>query len=174
MRLLALAVLMVGFQASATADDPKPSAEMRVLEDLVGTWDEVSTNKPSEWVPKGGESTAVTKRTWALGGKAIRGEGAWMPAKNEYLHLINYDAEAKAYRSWYFDSEGTSPRTIAKGTWDEKTRTLTVNDTDAAGNKTHSTHKLIDKDHSEWKLVVTSPTGTVLLDMNGKCTRRKG
>ena len=66
------------------------------------------------------------------------------------------------------------PRAVTKGTWDEKTRTLTFRDTDEAGNKALSHHKFIDKDHSEWTFVITSPTGTVLLDMNGKCTRRKG
>jgi hypothetical protein len=173
MRLLAIAVLLVGLQASATADDPKPSAEMKVLEDLIGTWDEATTTKPCEWVPKGGTSTAVTKRTWALGGKVIRAEGVWMPAKTEYLHLISYDAGAKTYRSWYFDSEGTAPNSVSKGTWDEKTRTVSYTDTDAAGNKAVNTHKIKDKDNSEWKLVITSPTGAVLLDMQGKCTRRK-
>lgn len=96
-----------------------------------------------------------------------------MPAKTEFLHLISYDPEAKAYRSWYFDAEGTAPNSVTKGTWDEKSRTVSYTDTDAAGNKAVSTHRIKDKNHSEWKLLVTSPTGTVLLDMSGACTRRK-
>src|SRR5437879_10980968 len=41
-----------------------PSSEMKLLEDMIGTWDDVSTNNPSEWVPKAGTSRAVTTRAW--------------------------------------------------------------------------------------------------------------
>src|SRR5207245_2314184 len=92
-----------------------PSSEMKLLEDMIGTWDDVSTNNPSEWVPKAGTSRAVTTRAWALDGKAIRAEGSWDPAKTAFLHLLAYDADAKAYRSYYFDAQGALPRTVAKG-----------------------------------------------------------
>jgi hypothetical protein len=140
---------------------------------MVGTWDEVMTNKETEWTPKAEKSTAVTRRTWALGGKAIRGEGAWQPAGNEFLHVLGYDPEAKVYRSWYFDAAGSMPRTHTTGTWDAKSRTMNWSSADDAGNKVTGTHKIIDRDHTEWTMVVTSPAGKVLLDLTGKCTRRK-
>src|SRR5690242_1809103 len=98
--VIALAVLMVsGSHGTLSADDSvKPSAEIGVLEDMIGTWDEVMTNKATEWTPKAEKSTAVTKRTWALGGKFMRADGAWQPAKTEFLHLMSYDPEAKVYR----------------------------------------------------------------------------
>ena len=172
---IALAVLVVsGFPGTGTAEDsPKPSAELRVLEDMIGTWDEVMTNKPTELAPNAEKSTAVTKRVWALGGKFIRGDGAWQPAKTEFLHLMSYDSDAKAYRSWYFDASGNMPRASTVGTWDAKSTTLTWSETDEAGNKTAGTHKIIDKDHTEWTMVITNKDGKVVLDFSGKCTRRK-
>src|SRR5205807_2357052 len=173
--VIAFAVLVVfGRLGTATADDsPKPSAELRVLEDMIGTWDEVMTNKPTEWMPKAEKSTAVTKRVWSLGGKFIRGEGAWQPAKIEFLHLMTYDPDARAYRSWYYDAGGSMPRGSAKGEWNAQSKTITWADTDDAGNKTIGTHKIVDKDHSEWTMVVKNRDGKVVLDLSGKCTRRK-
>jgi hypothetical protein len=172
--IVLVAWVVSGFQGRATADDPPtPSAELRVLEDMLGTWDEVMTNKPTEWKPKTETATAVTKRTWSLGGKFIRGDGAWQPARNEFLHLMSYDPDAKAYRSWYFDSSGAMPGGMTRGTWDAKTKTLSWTGTDEAGNKTVGTHKIVDKDHTEWTMVVTASDGKVLLDFTGKCARRK-
>jgi hypothetical protein len=162
------------FPANATADDaPKASAESRVLEKYIGTWDEVMTNKPTEWVPKVEKSTALTKRAWALGGNFVRGVGKWQPANTEFLHLVAYDPVAKAYRSWYFDAGGEMPRVQVTGTWDEKAGIMTWRGADEAGNKTVGTHKFIDKDRQAWTLVVSDPNGKVVLDLAGQCTRRK-
>lgn len=173
--VISLAALMVsGFRGSGTADDlPKPSAELRSLEDMIGAWDEVMTNKPTDWTPKAETATAVTKRTWSLGGKFLRGDGAWQPAKTEFLHLMSYDPDAKVYRSWYFDASGAMPRGSMTGTWDAKSKTLTWTGADEAGNKTVGTHKIIDKDHTEWTMVVKTRDGKVVLDFTGKCKRRK-
>src|SRR6476660_837543 len=117
--LLAVAAWMCAAPVPA-APEPKPSAELKMLEHMIGTFDDEMTVKAGEWNPKEQKLTAIPKRTWAFGGKFIRGEGTWMPDKNEYLHLIAYDEQAKCYRMWYFDSMGGMPRTIVKGTWDEK------------------------------------------------------
>jgi hypothetical protein len=176
MRLLAIACMVLAaftFTVTATADDrPNVSPESRVLEKYVGTWDEEMTNKPTEWVPKAEKSTAVTKRTWVLGGNFVRGEGKWRPANTEYLHLLTYDPVANKYRSWYFDASGEMPRGQVTGAWDEKAGTMTWRGTDEAGNRTMGTHQFIDKDRQAWTLVVRDPNGKVVLDLAGKCTRR--
>ena len=172
--MIALALAISVLRGTAMAEDaPKPSAELRVLEDLIGTWDEVMSNKVTEWTPMAETATAVTKRIWSLGGKIIRCEGAWQPAKNDFLHLMSYDPEAKVYRSWYFDAAGNMPRESMAGAWDMKSKTVTWTSIDKAQNKTVGTHKIVDKDHSEWTMVVTNPDGKVVLDFAGKCTRRK-
>jgi hypothetical protein len=159
---------------AVSADEPaKPAPELRVLEDMIGAWDEVMSNKPTEWLPKAERSEAVTKKNWSLGGKFIRMEGVWKPAKTEFLSLVSYDPATKEYRTWYFDSAGGQPRGSVRGTWDDKTRTMTWTGTDEAGNKTVGKSRIVDRDTHEWTFVTTDPQGKVVLDISAKNTRRK-
>jgi hypothetical protein len=161
-------------QVAGNADDSaKPTVELRVLEDMIGTWDEVLTNKPTEWLPKAERSESVTKKNWALTGEYIKMEGAWKPAKTEFLSLVRYDRESKTYYTWYFDSAGGQPRGTIRGTWDNKLRTMTWTGTDESGNKTVGKTKITDRDHHEWTMVTTDPQGKVVLDIMGKNTRRR-
>lgn len=166
-------VVLLSFPTITVAQDAaEPSAEMKLLEDMVGTWDEVMTNKPSEWIPEAGESKAITTRVWALDGKFIRGTGSWQPADTEFLHMLGYDPADETYLSWYFDAAGSIPRIATSGTWDAETRTLKWSGTDAAGNRSVGTTRIVDEDHNDWTVITTSPDGKVLLDLTGKCTRR--
>lgn len=177
MRQVIIGLFSLAFLCSpvaVSADEPaKPVPELRVLEDMIGTWDEVMSNKATEWLPKAERSAAVTKKNWSLGGKVIRMEGVWMPAKTEFLSLVSYDPATKEYRTWYFDSAGGQPRGSVRGTWDDKTRTMTWTGTDEAGNKTVGKSKIIDRDTHEWTVVTTNPDGKVVLDISAKNTRRK-
>src|SRR5438552_10703591 len=129
--LVAAAILIVpGSIPAALAGEPKPMPELKALEQMVGTFDELVTQKPAEWTPQGGTQKAVSKKTWALGGKFIRMEGTWQPDKIEFASYLTYDSETKEYRHWYFDSGGSFPRATAHGIWDERTRTITWTSTD--------------------------------------------
>jgi hypothetical protein len=152
---------------------PKPIPELKVLEQTIGTWDEVLTNKPAEWNPKAERSTSVTRKQWALGGRFIRMEGVWNPAKAEFVSLVTYDPATSEYRTWYFDARGGFPRGDVRGKWDEKARTMTWTGTDEFGNKSVGKTKIIDKDSHEWTVVTRDPKGKVVLDIQGKNTRRK-
>jgi hypothetical protein len=147
--------------------------ELRVLEATVGTFDEVMTSKPAEWTPKAERSTSVTRKTWALGGRFIRMEGVWDPAKTEFVSYLTYDPSKKEYRTWYFDSGGGFPRGVARGTWDEASRTITWAGTDESGNKSSGKTTVVNRDTHEWTVTVTDPSGMVMLDIQGKKTRRK-
>lgn len=171
--LIALAVGLACGLGAPAADAPAPADELRVLEDMIGTWDEVVTVKATEWTPNAHTRTSVTKRFWSLDGKFMRSDGTWQPAKVEFLYLIAYDTAARVYRCWYFDSSGEMPREPITGTWDDKSRTVTWTVTDAAGNQTVSKHKLIDKDRHDWTMVVTNRDRKVVLEFSAKCTRRR-
>ena len=177
MRQVIIGLASLAFLCSpvaVSADEPtKPEPELRVLEDMIGTWDEVMSNKPTEWLPKAERSESITKKNWSLGGKFIRMEGVWKPAKTEFLSLVSYDPATKEYRTWYFDSAGGQPRGSVRGAWDDKTRTMTWTGTDEAGNKTVGKSKIVDRDTHEWTVVTTNPDGKVVLDITAKNTRRK-
>jgi hypothetical protein len=166
-----MSVLIVGRAGAQEAAPASP--ELRVLEKWIGTWDEVLTNKPTEWLPTAGTSTAVTKREWALDGKFVRAEGHWEPAKTKYLHLMTYDPAVGKYRSWYFDSANSIPRDAVTGVWDEKTATMTWEGVHENGVRTKGTHRIVDEDHQEWSVTATNRAGTVVMDLSGKSTRRK-
>jgi hypothetical protein len=147
-----VSLVFLSSPVAVSADEPAkpvPEPELRVLEDMIGTWDEVMSNKPTEWLPKAERSESVTKKNWALGGMFIRMEGVWMPAKTEFLSLVSYDPATKGYRTWYFDSAGGQPRGSVHGTWDHKTRTMTWTGTDEAGNRTIGKSKIVDRDTHE-------------------------
>jgi hypothetical protein len=161
------------YQGAMAEDGRQASAESKVLENFIGTWDEEMTNKPTEWTPKAERATSITKRSWSLGDKFVRAEGTWQPANTECLHLMTYDPYAQAYRSWYFDGAGSMPRGSTIGKWDEKTQTMTWRGVDEAGNVSEGKHRFIDKDHHEWTVVVKNRDKNIVLDLSGKSTRKE-
>jgi len=170
--LWAVSVMTIASSFTAAADEPKQSAELKVLDGMIGTWDEVVTHKPSVWVPKEVKMTSLTKKSWSLGNKYVRMEGSFQPEKVDFLALMTFDANVKAYRAWYFDGHGTTPSPVP-GVWDDKTQALTMSGKDEFGYKVVSVHRFINKDRHEWTYVITSPEGKLMLDMEGNCTRHK-
>jgi hypothetical protein len=174
MRTFALATFAAAAYASvAAAEEPAASPELKVLDQWIGTWEEESTNKPTPWLPEVQTKTVVTKREWALRHRFVRAEGTWEPDQTECLHLITFDAIAKKYRSWYFDSANTMPRGAVTGEWDAEKKTMTWRGVDEGGNKTEGEHKIVDNDHHEWHFAIRGPGGETLLDVSGKSVRRK-
>ena len=171
--LFAAFLLAVSFAAARAEDPPKPSPELKILGRMVGTWDEVLTNKPTEWIPTANRSTSITKKSWALDNRFVKMEGVWNPAKTEFVSYAAFDPATKEYRQWYFDASGVMPRGNTRGTWDERTKTINWTGTDESGNKTISKTRYIDDDTHEWTVVTTDPKGKVVLDLHGKNTRRK-
>jgi hypothetical protein len=156
--------------ASIPRDDekPKPADELRILEDMIGEWDEEMTNK------RAGDTTkSVTKKTWALGGKFIRMDGAWNPGKNEFHSLLAFDPMTKNYRTWYFDSSGTMPRNPMTGEWDAKARKMSWKAVDEGGITTVGVTTVVDKDNHHWTVKVTDKDGGILAELEGVNKRRK-
>jgi hypothetical protein len=168
-----LAVSGVILSSSALAQDSKAkSAELQVLDRYVGTWEETVIAKPALWTPERTTSTTTTTRQWILNGTMIENKGAWLPGKNEFLHLMTYDPQRKEYRQWYFDKDNLVPQ-VYRGKWDEATQTFTFTGTLADGIRSTSQQKFVDKDTFTWTLVAKDRTGKVVLDMDGKCVRKK-
>ena len=168
-----LAVSGVILSSAALAQDSKAkSADLQVLDRYVGTWDETVIAKPAVWTPERTTSTTTTTRQWILNGTMIENKGAWLPGENEFLHLMTYDPQQAEYRQWYFDKDNLAPQAY-RGTWDEATKTFTFTGTLADGIRSNSQQKFVDKDTFTWTLVAKDPAGKVVLDMEGKCVRKK-
>ena len=82
------------------------------------------------------------------------------------------EAEELEHRQWYFDKDNLAPQAY-RGKWDESTQTFTFTGILADGIRSTGQQKFMDKDTFTWTLVVKDRTGKVVLDMEGKCERKK-
>ena len=168
-----LAVSGAILSSSALAQDSKAkSAELQILDRYVGSWEETAIAKPALWTPERTTSTTTTTRRWILNGTMIENKGAWLPGKNEFLHLMTYDPQRKEYRQWYFNKHALKSPAY-QGKWDEAAQTFTFTQTSANGVQYTNKQKWLDKNTWQWTLVAKDRTGKVVLDFEGKCVRKK-
>jgi len=147
------------------------SPELQVLNRYVGTWDETVVIKPALWTPEKTTSSTTTARKWILNGRMMENKGAWTP-EDEFLHLMTYDPKQNEFRQWYYDKDNLVPQEY-KGRWDAATQTFTFTGTLADGIQSTSQQHFVDKDTFTWTLVAKDKTGKMVLDMEGKCVRKK-
>ena len=102
----------------------------------------------------------------------VENKGAWTPGNIEFLHLMTYDPQQKEYRQWYY-AKDTPVAQVYRGQWDEETQTFTFRGTLADGVRSTSQQRFVDKDTFKWSLVAKDRAGKVVLDMEGKCVRKK-
>lgn len=172
LNLVAL-VTVLGSTTTAHADEPKAkSPELQVLDRYVGSWEESTVIKPALWTPERTTSTTTTIRRWILNGQMIENKGAWTPGNTEFLHLMTYDPHRKEYRQWYYDKDNLVPQAY-QGKWDAATQTFTFIGTLGDGIQSSSQNHFVDNNTFTWTLVAKDGTGKVVLDMEGKCVRKK-
>ncbi len=165
--------LCIGMGAWTQAEDPKAKTpELQVLERYIGTWEETTVAKPALWTPQETTTKALGTRRWILNGSMLENKGSWKPGDREFIQLTTYDPNQKEYRQWYFDQDMPTPMT-SQGTWDEATKTFTFTGTFADGIRTTSEQRFTDKDSFTWTLIAKDGSGKVVLDMVGKCVRKK-
>ena len=102
----------------------------------------------------------------------VENKGTWSPVNIDFLHLMNYDPNKKEYQQWYFAKDSAVPQ-IYRGTWNEKKQAFTFSGVLAEGVRSTSQQRFIDKDTFVWTLVAKDASGKVVLDMEGKCVRKK-
>ena len=144
-------------------------AELKVLERTVGTWDEVSIQKPAVWAPEGGRVTAKVTRQWILDGRLMMHTSILSDGR-ESINLLGFDPQSKAYRSWWFNSEGH--RNTATGTWNEKSQTISWVSKLDDGKTMHFSIRFPNRNQEVVDLKVTDADGKVYVDMDAIVTRR--
>lgn len=163
----AVAVLAItGFAAPfGAADAPKRSAELQVLERFVGDWETVVTNKVT-----GQKFNTIESRRWSRLGEFLLSEDQNLATKKEAHFLITYDPNAKVFRASFIEEASAA---LFLGTWDDKAQTMRWTSPPEVTVKFTGTHRIIDKDHTEWSMTVTGPDGTVFAALSGNQARRK-
>lgn len=145
-------------------------AELKVLNRMIGAWDSVTVQKPAEWTPAGGQSTATVNREWILDGRLVM-DTSMHSNGDESIALIGYDPEQKTYRSWWFNSLGH--RNDSRGKWNEASKTLSWRTELEDGKSMHSSVRFADPNQEVWDFLVTDAVGKVYLDMAITAKRRK-
>ncbi len=175
MKPLLTLVAVIAFFGSTTighaGEAGAKSPELQVLDRYVGTWDETVVTKPALWTPEKTTSSTTTTRKWILNGRMMENKGAWT-LEDEFLHLMTYDPKQNEFRQWYYGKDNLVPQEY-QGRWDAPTQTFTFTGTLADGIQSTSQQHFVDKDTFTWTLVAKDQTGKVVLDMEGKCVRKK-
>jgi hypothetical protein len=168
------ALLLVAWRPTRSAqDDPAPVVppEMKVLKKRVGSWTTVTRGKAAEWTREGFESKGDEKIDLVMHGRFIQGKVRSQPGDVEAVWLATYDPARKAYRFWYFSSQGAADE--GTGRWDPKTKTLTWTSELKQGVTSTSHWRFVADDTFEWDLAARGRDGKVYLDMVGKLTRKR-
>jgi hypothetical protein len=169
-----LLALTSGEPASGQAETPELSSEQAILDRRIGTWENVTTIKPGPWVPDGARNESVETIRWILDRAFIEGNSREPATGVTNTHLIAFDPASRSFRFWYFDSHGTFPVAASTGRWDAAAETLRFGSELPDGVSMNSTLRFVDADHAEWGARWTGADGTVLMDIEGRQTRRRG
>ncbi len=172
---LGLAIWLVAGSHRSVADGqdkerPAIPPEMKVLEKRVGKWTTVTRIKAAEWTPQAGELKGHEKIERVMHGRFIQGKVRTQPGNVEAIWLATFDTNKKAYRLWYFSSQGDIVETGGK--WDSKTNTLEWRNEPQPGISAISHWRFLSDDTFEWDLIAKDRDGKVYLDMAGKLTRK--
>jgi len=147
-----------------------PPPDMKVLERLVGTWQVEHINRVAKWTAKETRATYVTTWKPILGGRFVQ-RGFDDEVKLANIGIYTYDTDRKAYRRWFFNTEG--PVVEEAGTWDESSQTFKFTHRPGAGVTWATTIRFVDDNTYEWSIIATDADGEVGLHMEGKAVRQK-
>jgi Protein of unknown function (DUF1579) len=104
-----------------------PGAQHKMLQGMVGTW----TTAGKFWMPgqpKPMEVQGTSECKSALDGRFVTEmhSSTWMGKPFQGMGLMGFDNVSQKFQSTWVDSMGTGIM-MTEGTWDEKTKTLTMN-----------------------------------------------
>lgn len=169
--LIAAGVLAGRVSRARAQEKPAIPPETKVLEKRVGSWTTFTRIKAADWTPEAAEAKGDEKIELVLHGRAIQGRVRTEPGNIEAIWLATYDTAKKAYRVWYFSSQGDIVE--AGGKWDPRTNTMTWTSMPQPGISSISHWRFTGDDTFEWDLIAKDRSGKVYLDMQGKLTRKK-
>jgi hypothetical protein len=89
---------------------------------------------------------------------------------DEDQQIMTFDPKKKAFRRWYFDSDGNIRESTGK--WDDKSSTLTWTGSMDEGTTVVSVWKFTDKDALDWTWTRKDKEGKVVGRIEGKSVRQ--
>lgn len=144
------------------------SAELKILDQFLGTWRTEYRQAKAEWTPEEKNGSADLVCTQELAGQVIRDRSTHSDQTTS-TWLLNYDAEQRKYRSWWFNSLGMTSE--SSGRWDESTKTLSWTTVEPTEFKTTIQHRFPDSGKCDWKVLVQDTQGVTMFSMEGTSVR---
>ena len=141
------------------------------LNHRIGTWINENYHKKAEWTPEAGTVSGEETISWILDKKFIKGDMV-NSAGTKALFLMNYDPEAKVYRSWFFDNQYAFPRGKSIGRWNAEKKRMDWEMDFGNGVTGKGVFLYIGKNKIEWSLKARDAEGKLMLDMGGTQTRK--
>ena len=172
-RLLAAILVLATVHSTAiriTADEGPSKAvpELKPLDNYVGSWDAVITSNGAQILK--GQATAE----WILDGRFLQQTASFTTPDGStsltVIRLMTYDEKNRTYRIWGFLSNGMTRE--EEGTWDAKTRTMTLAHR-SDGNTITTTAHFVEDGIIKLETVTTDRTGKEIAKTSGTSTRRK-
>lgn len=169
--LLAVVIILGPTWPALGQEPPKPVAELKVLDRIVGTWSAEYTCKPGVWMPDGKKSSGTVKYEWILDGRYLQGKTSGFSDKSESIWLITYDPQMAAYRTWWF---GTLGQAETRGQWHTVTKELTLKGVGPDGEFSWTeAWRFPTPDRSDWTGIWKDKGGQVVMEIGIKYTRKK-
>ena len=159
-RALSIAMLLVVpvFAAAQEFPEVKPGPEHKMLAETAGNWNCLCK------MADGSESKGVSTAKMECGGLWLVSsfEGEFGGVKFQGRGLDSYDPQKKKFVAVWVDSMTTSPMML-EGTYDEKTKTMTMTGEAKMPDGTLAKHRMVtkykDKDHHTFEMFMTLPDG---------------
>ena len=175
MKRLTAVIAVLAATLLATSDvrgqeSKTPPPEMKILQKIVGAWQDDSTSKVAEWTPEETRAKTTSKANRTLGGRFVLSRVCDSEGKLSSIHLFTYDEEQQVYRQWFFDSNGATVESTGK--WDESNSTLSFTNEKQGITGVFSIH-FVGEDTMQWSVVSKDQQGKVYLDIHGKTTRQE-
>lgn len=146
--------------------DPTRPSEMMVLDRLVGTWRNEVTITTENAPDKPKAESRRAKAESVLGGRFVELTEANESTGGSDYSLAWYDANAKQYRRWFFDSQGRIHDFT--GRWDDAAQTLTWTTPDG---QTERRVIFRSDDRCELRRFVKARDGWPAYQLTGESTR---
>jgi hypothetical protein len=145
-----------------------PPPEMKLLGQMVGTWQESNVSRVAEWTPQETRGRSTLKVVPILGGHFVRCE--FTDGEREAMMIRTFDPEQQAYRQWTFHLGSCGVE--SRGQWDDVTNTLTLTD-EGQSITSIGTIWFSDKDTTQWSFISRDRQGKVYLDVIGRSVRQR-
>lgn len=158
-------------EAGATGG-PLPT-ELKVLDQLLGTWRQETIIRRAKWSPEAKQATGTYTFRRILGGRYVLETGE--DALGSALLLYTYDSKRGCYLGWVFNSNSGGPYAPASARWNEARHVLEFFEfPEKDGHNRSSEMRFMDNGTIVSTYGVKDAAGETLCDIEFKMTRADG